>query len=342
MTKLLLSVFKDPSSSHVPFWFMRQAGRYLPEYREVRKEMGSFMNLALTPDKACEVTVQPIRRYGMSGAILFSDILMIPYGLGIDVTFVEGKGPQLTPTQNAEDLEKLSFDHFDRLNPVYEALGLIKSELDDETTLIGFCGAPWTVATYMVEGGPSKDYRNIKKWMYSDPESFQKLMDILVEASAQYLKNQVLAGAEVLQIFDSWSGLLPTDKFEKYSIEPTKRIIELVKQEYPDVPIIGFPRGAGHNLFKYVRETGVDGVSLDETVDLDLALENIDESVVLQGNLDNGLLLSDEKTMLAEAERILEKMKDRRFIFNLGHGVIRFTEPDQIGTLSEFIKSWKK
>ncbi len=300
------------------------------------------MNLALNPELACEVTLQPIRRFGMSGAILFSDILMIPYGLGVDVEFVEGKGPQLSQIQNAQDLTKLSFDSFDRLNPVYEALDRIKSELGNETSLIGFCGAPWTVATYMVEGGSSKDFKNMKKWMYTDEESFSEMIDLLAEASIQYLKKQVKAGAEVLQIFDSWCGVLTKENFDKYSIQPTKKIVEGVKADFPDIPIIGFPRKCGSNLPKYVRETGIDGVSLDETVDLDLTLGTIDEKVLLQGCLDNGLLLGNEEKMLIEAEKILHKMKNRRFIFNLGHGVMKYTNPDQVGVLSEFIKSWKK
>ncbi len=313
MAKVLLDILNGKNTSEVPFWFMRQAGRYLPEYRELRAEAGGFLDMAYNPERASEVTLQPIRRFGMSGAILFSDILVIPHALGQDLRFEVGEGPKLTSVQNITDIQnRLSLDNLDEtLNPIYEAIKLIKLKLADENfndqTLIGFAGSPWTVACYMVEGGGSKNFENIKKWAYQDPDSFQELIDIVVEATIYYLSQQVEAGVEVVQLFDSWAGILDQSNFEKWVIEPTTKIISGFKKIHPNTPIIGFPRQAGAMIEQYIAECDVQGIGLDYTVPLDWALEHIPDNVVIQGNLDPVQLLAGSVSMEHAANNLLEK-----------------------------------
>lgn len=323
-----------------PFWLMRQAGRYLPEYREVRHQAGGFLDLCFAPKLACEVTLQPIRRYGMDAAILFSDILIVPYGLAQEVAFKEGEGPVLDPIRNARDLRRLSLEGFhDRVAPVYETVSRIAEALPVETTLIGFAGSPWTVATYMAEGGGSKEYVAVKRWAYGDPDGFARLIDMLVDATIAYLSRQVEAGAEVLQLFDSWAGILPEPHFRRWCIEPTRQIVTALKAKHPDIPIIGFPRGAGALYAAYVADTGVDAVSLDTTVPVAWAAQTLQSKLPVQGNLDPILLVAGGEALDREIDRILQGFAGGAHIFNLGHGVTQTTPPENVERLARRLRA---
>jgi len=263
----LIAALSGKAIDPPPIWLMRQAGRYLPEYREVRAKAGSFLDLCLNPALAAEVTLQPLRRFDLDAAIVFSDILIVPYALGQKVEFVEGEGPKLEPVRDGKDLARLDGGAAGgRFAPVYETLARVVPELPDGVPVIGFCGAPWTVATYMVEGGGSKDQAGARLWAYRDPDSFQRLIDLLVETSIAYLLGQVKAGAGVLQIFDSWAGSLPNDEFARWCSYPTRAIVAGVKAVYPDVPIIGFPRGCGASAERYAQETKVDAIGCDTSL----------------------------------------------------------------------------
>lgn len=324
-----------------PFWLMRQAGRYLPEYRDVRRRAGSFIDLCLTPTLACEVTLQPLRRYGMDAAILFSDILMVPYGLGQRLDYVEGEGPQLEPITDAHQLERLSIDHFhDRLTPVYETVRQVIQALPDRTALIGFAGSPWTVACYMVQGAGSKEWDKVKGFAYRDPAGFAALMTLLETVTVAYLAAQIDAGAEAVQLFDSWAGILPPKPFRRLVIEPTRRIVQALKQHYPQIPVIGFPRGAGMLLEAYTLETGVDAVALDTTVPPDWAARHLQCHRPVQGNLDPILLVAGGEAMATELDDILRTLSRGPFVFNLGHGVAQVTPPEHVEQLAALIRSW--
>ncbi len=336
--KPILELFqtKQPNRQKVPWWMMRQAGRYLPEYRELRKEAGSFLDLVYNPQMACEVTMQPIRRYGMDAAILFSDILVIPHALGQNVSFVAGEGPKLS----SFDFSKLGFKTFDQtLSPIYETVSNVRSALSHEgfnhTAHFGFAGAPWTVACYMIEGGGSKTFEKTKIMAYGRPQEFNDLMDLLIESTTTYLLGQIKAGAEVVQLFDSWAGLLDEDAFRKFVIHPTKKIVKTLKEQYPDIPVIGFPRGAGNLYLPYVQETGIDGVGIDPSVPTKWAARLLQPLCVVQGNLDPVRLLCGGDDLALAAEKIINDLKDGAFIFNLGHGVIKETDPKNI----DFLKS---
>ncbi len=320
---------------------MRQAGRYLPEYKELRKKSKNFLDFCYSPDMACEATLQPIRRFNMDAAIIFSDILVIPHALGADVRFEEGKGPILKPVQNMSDMASLSQKNvISHLAPVYEALRMTRKALPQETTLIGFAGAPWTLACYMIEGKGSRDFQLPRSMIYKDPEFFSKLVDVLTDAVSAHAIAQVDAGAEVIQIFDSWAGVLSEKQFSNWSIAPTKKIVSAIKKAHPSVPVIGFPRMSGSKIADYVKETGVDAVSVDGSITLSWAKENLQPHTVVQGNLDQLLLAYDRNAMLEEAKRILSTFGDKRFIFNLGHGVIPETPPDNVLALSELIRNY--
>ena len=332
--------------NYIPFWFMRQAGRYLPEYRKLRAEAGSFLDMAYNPQYAAEVTMQPIRRFGMDAAIIFSDILVIPHALGQHLEFVQGEGPKLNPVRCGYDFAKLNFDRFDEiLHPVYDALSSVSIALQtegfDKTALIGFCGAPWTVACYMVEGGGSKDFINTKKLSFEDPDDFQALIDLLVEASAKYLCHKVNAGAEALQIFDSWAGALDANSFDRWCIQPTKEIVKRVRKEHPDVPIIGFPRGAGNHYLDYVKETGVTAVGIDQSISTKWARDYLQSEMPVQGNLDPGCFLAGGNQMVEAAEKIMKDLSGGPFVFNLGHGINKETPIENVELLVETIRNYK-
>ncbi len=343
MSKLLLETLKGNPSDKVPFWFMRQAGRYLPEYREVRKTCPSFMDFCYNPEKATEVTLQPIRRYGMDGAILFADILVVPDGLGQQVWFETGFGPKLDPVATLEAFSKLSMDGFhDKVGNVYKTVSNLSSSLPENVTLLGFAGAPWTVATYMIAGQGSKDHAAARQLGYGHPELFGKILDLLVDATAEYLCRQIEAGADAVQIFDSWSAALPETMFEEWVIKPTRAIVEKIRAVHSETPIIGFPRLSGVMLKRFVVETGVDAVSLDTGVPLEWAANEIQSKVCVQGNLDPHLVVAGGDLMVKETTRILEGLKGGAHIFNLGHGFTPETPPENVALLAETIKNFNR
>lgn len=306
-----------------PVWMMRQAGRYLPEYREVRSRFSSFLDLCYSPEWACEVTLQPIRRFGFDAAILFSDILVVPDALGQPVRFVAGEGPRLEPIGSREQIARLDLSRVEvHLRPVIETVERVRAELPAETTLLGFCGAPWTVATYMIAGQGTDDQRPARLLAYREPETFQRLIDVLVEASAGYLVRQLRAGADAVQIFDTWAGVLTEDGFRRWSTEPTRRIVDLVRAEVPGARIIGFPRGAGARAVAYVEETGVDAIGLDWSMPLGFAREHLQRRIAVQGNLDPIALLAGGEAVDAAVDAILGALGDGRLVFNLGHGIL--------------------
>ncbi len=325
-----------------PFWFMRQAGRYLPEYREIRAGVPDFLTLCYTPELAARVTLQPIERFGMDAAILFSDILVVPHGLGAGVRFVEGEGPRLDPVRDAKDLSRLRPEAVAAVvAPVMETVRLVRRQLDPTVALIGFAGAPWTVATYMVEGGSSRDFAATKAWAYGDPESFAKLIDMLVEATISYLDRQISAGADAVQLFDTWAGALSPDQFARWVIAPARRIVEGIRARHPSVPVIGFPRGAGSLYRRYAEKTGVNGVGIDTAVDPAWAAQTLQPVKTVQGNLDPMALVAGGAAMRADAERILSALGRGPFVFNLGHGIVPQTPPAHVAELSVLIKNWR-
>jgi len=305
-----------------PIWMMRQAGRYLPEYREVRAKAGGFLDLCFSPEFAAEVTLQPIRRFGFDAAIIFSDILVLPYALGRSVRFEVGEGPRLDPLDSPKKINALAPEaDFEKLEPVYEALRRVRRELDPHVALIGFCGAPWTVATYMVAGQGTPDQAPARMMAYQHPESFAKIIDTLVENSITYLVAQLKAGANVLQIFDTWAGVLPPREFQRWSVEPTRRIVEGVRKKVPGAKIIGFPRGAGALLPGYVEATGVDAVSIDWAAEPGLVRDRVQSKVAVQGNLDPLALIAGGAALDRAVDDVLENYAQGRLIFNLGHGI---------------------
>lgn len=334
-----LRVFAGEAVSPPPIWLMRQAGRYLPEYRATRDEAGSFLDLCYNPKLAAEVTLQPIRRYGFDASILFADILVVPDALGQPVRFEAGEGPRLDPITDEAGLSRLDPGATGaKFGLICETVSRLRAALPDETALIGFCGAPWTVATYMVGGQGSSDQAEARAWAYRDADGFSTLIDILVATSIEYLSAQVTAGADALQIFDSWAGSLPDDQFARWVIDPTRTMVEALKLRHPGVPIIGFPRGAGASTAEFVTATGVDGVSCDTSMPLCAMRELAELDVVVQGNLDPLLLVAGGEALDRRVDEILAAMKGRRHIFNLGHGIVPQTPPENVARLVERIR----
>lgn len=323
-----------------PLWLMRQAGRYLPEYREVRAKAGGFLELCYNPDFAAEVTLQPIRRFGFDAAILFSDILVVPHALGQKLWFAEGEGPRLEPVTNAKRLAEIHEEvDQDVLAPVYETVRRVKAALPGETGFIGFCGAPWTVATYMVAGRGTPDQGPAKELFARDPELFARLIDRIVVNSAAYLNAQIEAGVDAVQIFDSWAGSLGESDFERWCIPPTRRIVEAVRARHPEVKIIGFPRGAGRLIPAYVAGTGVDAVGLETEIDRDFVRSEIQPLVPVQGHLDPLLLRSGGPELEREVEAIRTAFGAGPFIFNLGHGILPDTPIAHVERLVAAVRS---
>jgi uroporphyrinogen decarboxylase len=302
-------------------WLMRQAGRYLPEYRALRETKGGFLELATDPAAAAEITLQPIRRFGMDGAILFSDILMVPWALGQELSFEAGEGPRLAPALVDTAFATLHAAP-ERFEPVCETVRRVKAELPRETTFLGFAGSPWTVATYMVAGQGSRDQSEARRLAYRDPGAFGEIIDTIVATTVDYLSGQIEAGVEVVQLFDSWAGSLSPQQFERWVIAPTARIAGALKQRHPHVPVIGFPKGAGGKLVAYARETGIDAIGLDETVDPAWANAVLPPDLPVQGNLDPLVLIAGGKALDGAVDRVLDAFVGRPHVFNLGHGIL--------------------
>ena len=323
MLKPLLRVLDGHREKVPPLWLMRQAGRYLPEYRELRRKAGNFLELCFDSKLAAEITLQPIRRFGFDAAILFSDILVVPHALGQRVSFEEGEGPRLDAMENPAALTRLRQEIDQQaLEPVYEAIMRVRSELPAGVTLMGFCGAPWTVATYMIAGSGTTDQSPARLFAYRFPEAFAVLIDTLVEASASYLIQQFKAGVDAVQIFDTWAGILPAGEFESWCVRPCARIVERVREEIPDAKIIGFPRGAASGLRRFLDAVAVNAVGIDWTADLSFIREHIQPLRPIQGNLDPLVLLPGGAALDRSIDAILEAFSGRPFIFNLGHGVL--------------------
>ena len=345
--KLLLRALQGERTERPPIWLMRQAGRYLPEYNQVRDNAGGMLRLCTSPEHAAEVTLQPLRRFPLDGAILFADLPQVAHALGQSLEYREGDGPLLDPViRSTEDITRhidpTRFHHV--IAPVYETVQRVAEALPSEVTLIGYAGAPWTVATYMVEGrgGAASDHAHIRRWAFSDPDGFQQLIDILTEVTIEYLGRQIVAGAEVVQLFDSWAGILPEPFFRRWCAAPVATIVSAVKARHPDVPIIAFPRGAGLLYQGYAEATGADAIGLDSAVPLQWAAETVQQGLgrCVQGNLDPQMLVIGGPRMSEEAMRILNSLSAGPFVFNLGHGTAQHTPPEYVGALVQQVRSW--
>ncbi len=338
MTPSLLRVLAGEPVWPPPVWLMRQAGRYLPEYRAVRARAGGFVDLCLTPELAAEATLQPIRRFGMDAAILFADILLVPMALGQGLSFVEGEGPVLPPIRDEAGVAALDYDAA-RLAPVEETVRRVRAALPETVTLIGFAGAPFTVACYMVEGGGSRDHAAIRTMAYRDPALLDRLIATICDATVAYLNAQVAAGAQALMLFDSWAGVLSPALFKRHVTAATARVVAGVKAQHPDIPIIGFPRLAGLALSGYVAGAGVDAVGLDTSADLRAARMLVPERMAMQGNLDPMALVAGGAALDEAVDGILAAMRGRPFVFNLGHGIVPETAPEHVGALITRIRA---
>lgn len=337
----ILETLKGVNLSRRPVWLMRQAGRYLPEYRALRAEKGGFLELVYDSEAAAEITIQPIRRFGFDGAILFSDILIVPYAMGQDLAFLAGEGPRLSPRLVDTALSALQAVP-ERLAPIYATVERVKAQIGPETTLLGFAGSPWTVATYMVAGEGSRDHHETRTYAYRDPQAFQAIIDAIVAVTIDYLAGQVEAGAEALQLFDSWAGSLAPREFERWVIAPNQKIAAAIQARYPHVPVIGFPKGAGEKLAAYARETGVNAVGVDETIDPVWAARELPEGMPVQGNLDPLLLLSGGAELEPQTLRVLEAFAGRPHVFNLGHGIGQFTPIAHVEQLLATVRGWSR
>jgi uroporphyrinogen decarboxylase len=331
VNKPLLDVLDGQVRRPPPVWLMRQAGRYLPEYRSVRERAGGFLDLVFSPELAAEVTLQPLRRFRFDAAILFSDILVVPQALGQKVTFSAGEGPLLEPIEDRMAFERLRSEPDQTvLAPVYETVRRVKAQLEPDIALLGFCGAPWTVASYMIAGRGTPDQAPARLFAYRDAAAFAVLVDVLVEASAAYLVQQLKAGADAVQIFDTWAGILSPEEFARWCVAPARRIVELVRAELPDAKMIGFPRGAGTSLLRYVEEVPVNAVSLDWMIDKRFAREHIQRQMPVQGNLDPLALLAGGVALDRAVDSVLAAFAERPFIFNLGHGILPNTPIEHV------------
>lgn len=336
-TKKLLAVLKGQRLDVPPMWLMRQAGRYLPEYRELRAQKGGFLELCYDSDTAAEVTLQPIRRFGFDGAILFSDILVVPHAMGQDLWFETGEGPRLAPPLVDHDWQKL-IPAPERLDPVYDTVRKVKASLPAETTFLGFAGSPWTVATYMVAGQGSKDHAAARAMAYADPQKFGELIDAITATTVDYLSKQIEAGVDAVQLFDSWAGSLSPAQFERWVIAPNAAIVSALKARHPDTPVIGFPKGAGAKLVAYAREVGADAVGVDETVDPFWAASALPEGLPVQGNLDPLALVAGGAALASAVTNILNAFADRPHIFNLGHGIVPHTPIAHVEKLISLVR----
>ncbi|MFZ1990896.1 MAG: uroporphyrinogen decarboxylase [Alphaproteobacteria bacterium] len=339
VSKPLLRVLAGEALVPPPIWLMRQAGRYLPEYRALRAKAGSFLDLCFNPEFAAEVTLQPIRRFNFDAAILFADILLVPYGLGQKLWFEEGEGPRLEPITSSEALKRLQPEKvLERVAPVFETVRRVRAALSKEVALIGFAGAPWTVTTYMIAGRGTPDQAPAREAARSDPAFFAALNALLVDATVSYLDAQIRAGAEMIQLFDTWAGSVPADLFETLVIQPTAEIVNALRKRHPRVPVIGFPRNAGAQLQTYAERTGVSAVSLSSS-DVMAALANFPRGIALQGGLDPLALVEGGETLENATRQLLNAARGRPYIFNLGHGIVPQTPPENVARLVELVRS---
>ncbi|WP_306047135.1 uroporphyrinogen decarboxylase [Nioella sp. MMSF_3534] len=344
MTKTLLRALAGETLPTPPIWMMRQAGRYLPEYRATRAEAGDFLSLCYNSDLAAEVTLQPIRRYGFDAAILFADILLLPQALGADLWFVTGEGPRLSTITGPEGLRGLKGkdDIHDHLAPVYETVRILSRELPSETTLIGFAGAPWTVATYMIAGRGTPDQGPAHALRESDNATFEALIDLLTESTIEYLSMQVEAGAEVIKLFDSWAGSLKGDAFAKYALAPAKRIISELKARHPGLPVIAFPREAGDNYIGFAKAVGADCLAIDNSVSAEWAAEHLQPDSCIQGNLAPGHMVTGGQALVDETRHIVEAFRGGPHIFNLGHGITPDADPENVQLMIDTVRDTPK
>ena len=336
----LLDTLNGSPTGTVPLWLMRQAGRYLPEYRELRAEKGGFLAMAYDSEAACEITLQPIDRFGFDGAILFSDILIVPHALGQHLEFLAGEGPKLSPRLVDAALADLIPDS-SRYEPIYQTVRLCRQRLPEGVTMLGFAGSPWTVATYMVAGEGSRDQHEARALAYRDPAALQAIVDAIAEQTITYLSGQIEAGAEAVQLFDSWAGSLAPDEFERWVIAPNARIVAALAERHPDTPVIGFPKGAGEKLPAYARETGVKAVGVDETLDPVWVARELPDGMPVQGNLDPLLLLAGSDRLERRVNTILNAFAGRPHVFNLGHGIDRRTPIAHVERLIAAVRGWK-
>ncbi|GAB5352010.1 uroporphyrinogen decarboxylase [Qipengyuania sp. 483] len=336
----LLDTLNGSPTGTVPLWLMRQAGRYLPEYRELRAEKGGFLAMAYDSEAACEITLQPIDRFGFDGAILFSDILIVPHALGQHLEFLAGEGPKLSPRLVDAALADLTRDP-SRYEPIYQTVRLCRQRLPEGVTMLGFAGSPWTVATYMVAGEGSRDQHEARALAYRDPAALQEIVDAISEQTITYLSGQIEAGAEAVQLFDSWAGSLAPDEFERWVIAPNARIVAALAERHPDTPVIGFPKGAGEKLPAYARETGVKAVGVDETLDPVWVARELPDGMPVQGNLDPLLLLAGSDRLEKRVNTILDAFAGRPHVFNLGHGIDRRTPIAHVERLIAAVRGWK-
>ena len=335
--KPLLAVLKGERRDPPPMWLMRQAGRYLPEYRELRAARGGFLDMAYDPEAAAEITLQPLRRFAFDGAILFSDILVVPHAMGMDLTFVAGEGPRLAPPLGNARIRDLK-PAIDRLDPIYETVRRVKAELSPQTTFLGFAGSPWTVATYMIAGQGSREQAEARQLAYVDPAKMDAILDIVSRITVDYLSGQIEAGVDAVQLFDSWAGSLSPAQFEQLVIARTAWIVAELRKRHPETPIIGFPKGAGGKLRAYADETGVDAIGLDETVDPVWAARELPDGMPVQGNLDPLALIAGGKALCGATRSILDAFAGRPHIFNLGHGIQQTTPIAHVEELVELVK----
>ena len=337
----LLDCLRGNIASVPPVWFMRQAGRYLPEYRALREEKGGFLDLVYDSEAACEVTIQPIRRFGFDGAILFSDILIVPHAMGQKLEFLAGEGPKLSPPLIESELASLRGDR-SRYEPIYETVRQCREQLAPDVTMLGFAGSPWTVATYMIAGEGSRDQHDARAMAYGDPDKMNDIIGAISDQTIGYLRGQIGAGAEAVQLFDSWAGSLAPDEFDRWVIEPNAAIVAALKDTHPDTPVIGFPKGAGEKLARYAERTGVDAIGLDETLDPQWAHAALPKGLPVQGNLDPLLLLAGGERLDSAIIHILESLKGRPHIFNLGHGIDRRTPIAHVEQALSTLRNWQR
>lgn len=325
----------------IPIWFMRQAGRYLPEYMEIRNHVSDFLELCYNSKKAAIVTIQPIDRFGFDAAILFSDILILPHALGWKVEFQKGEGPILQKFESENDLNSLNSKFDKKINHIYDTVAKVRSSLAKDKSLIGFAGSPWTVVSYMLEGKGKQDFSVSKNFLYTKPKLAKELIDIITDKTIEYLSGQIDAGVDVIQLFDSWSGVLSGVEYNNFVINPTRKIVDSIKNKYPKIPIIGFPRGSGYLYQDYIDQTNIDCIGVDQFVPINI-MQKWQKNIVVQGNFDPVILLSNKEIIEQKAYEILSKLNNKNFIFNLGHGILPNTPVENVEFLVNYVRNYQK